>query len=56
MKESDADGCVAAIRDEGDILISTGTLAEAWVVAGRRDLGAEMKTLVQCSKGVPRLA
>lgn len=46
LEEPEADACVAAIDGEDDILISSGTVAEALIVAARRNLGEEMAKLV----------
>lgn len=45
-KELNAEACAAVLEAEDDILISAGTLAEALVVAGRRNLASEMTNLV----------
>ncbi len=45
-QEPDSDSCMGAVTAEDNILISAGTLAEALVVAGRRNLGAEMMNLI----------
>lgn len=46
LGESGADGCMDAIAAETDILISAGTVAEALVVADRRNVGAIMASLI----------
>ena len=38
--------CIAALEAESDVLISAGTVAEALIVAGRRNVGDEMATLI----------
>src|SRR5260221_14752850 len=46
LGESQADGCIAALEAEGDILISAGTVAEALIVSARRNVGGELATLI----------
>ena len=46
LKEPDADACGAALARESRLLISAGTLAEALIVAGHRNVSAEMAALV----------
>ena len=46
LDESGADACVAALEAEGDLLISAGTVAEALIVAARRNVGEEMTLLI----------
>ncbi len=46
LQEPAADLCIQALTAETDILISAGTLAEALIVAGRRNIGEEMAALV----------
>ena len=46
LGEAAADACIAALEAEDDILISAGTVAEALIVAARRDVGAEMAGLI----------
>jgi ribonuclease VapC len=45
--EPSADACAAALATEDRIAISAGTLAEALVVAGRRNLGPAMARLIE---------
>ena len=47
LDEPDADACIAALEAESDVLISAGTVAEALVVAARRDVGEEMALLIE---------
>jgi ribonuclease VapC len=42
----EAEGCAGVLEAEAEALISAGTLAEALVVADRRGVGAEVRTLV----------
>jgi ribonuclease VapC len=46
LNEAEADACVAALAAENDLLISAGTVAEALIVAARRDIGEEMAQLI----------
>src|SRR3954467_13604531 len=46
LNESGADACVAVLEAEDDLVISAGTMAEALIVAGRRNVGDEMKRLI----------
>jgi ribonuclease VapC len=46
LNEPAADACVAALEAEDDLLISAGTVAEALIVAGRRNVGEEMRRLI----------
>jgi ribonuclease VapC len=46
LDEPEADACIAALEAEDTILISAGTVAEALVVAARRNVGAEMSSLI----------
>ncbi|MEO5615188.1 MAG: type II toxin-antitoxin system VapC family toxin [Cypionkella sp.] len=47
LGEPQAEACIVALEQSGDLLISTGTLAEALIVAARRNLGAEMTRLIE---------
>ncbi|MBV8455155.1 MAG: type II toxin-antitoxin system VapC family toxin [Acetobacteraceae bacterium] len=44
--EPEADACIAVLEAEGEIVISAGTVAEALIVAARRNVGEEMATLI----------
>lgn len=46
LNEASADACIAALEAEDDLLISAGTVAEALVVAARRNVGEEMARLI----------
>lgn len=46
LNEAEADACAAALVAEDRLLISAGTLAEALIVAARRDVGDQMQRLV----------
>ena len=46
LDEPVADACIDALEAEDDVLISAGTVAEALIVAARRDVGEEMTRLI----------
>jgi ribonuclease VapC len=46
LDEAEAGACIAALEAEDAILISAGTVAEALIVAGRRNVGEEMASLI----------
>ena len=46
LDEPEAAACIAALEAEADILISAGTVAEALIVAARRDVGEELSGLI----------
>ncbi|HEX4764708.1 MAG TPA: type II toxin-antitoxin system VapC family toxin [Lichenihabitans sp.] len=46
LDEPEAHVCIAALEAEDDLLISAGTVAEALVVAARRNVGEEMGRLI----------
>lgn len=46
LAEPESDRLIAQLEAEAEVLISAGTLAEALIVAGRRNVGAEMAALV----------
>ena len=46
LKEPDAGACKSVLAAEDEILISAGTVAEALIVAARRNFGAEMARLI----------
>src|SRR6516165_6900710 len=46
LYEAEADRCKTALEDEPELLISAGTVAEALIVAGRRNLVEEMSQLI----------
>lgn len=47
LGEPQAAACMVALEQSSDLLISAGTVAEALIVAERRDLGAEMTRLIE---------
>jgi len=46
LNEPEADACVAALETADGLLISGGTVAEALIVAARRNVGEEMARLI----------
>jgi ribonuclease VapC len=46
LNEKEADACIAALEAEENILISAGTVAEALIVAARRNVGGEVASLI----------
>lgn len=46
LNDPQADACAAAIEVADEILISAGTVAEALIVAARRNVGEEMERLI----------
>lgn len=46
LGEHERDRCIATLAAEGEVAISAGTLAEAMIVAGRRNVAPEMAALV----------
>lgn len=46
LNEPEADACAAALEAEEGLLISAGTIAEALIVAGRRNVGEEVAQLI----------
>jgi ribonuclease VapC len=46
LNDPRADACIAAMEAEDDLLISAGTVAEALIVARRRNVGEEMERLI----------
>ena len=47
LGEKQAQHCLAVLAAESKILISAGTVAEALIVAGRRNIAPEMKRLIE---------
>ncbi|WP_109122724.1 type II toxin-antitoxin system VapC family toxin [Azospirillum sp. TSO22-1] len=46
LNDPEADACVAVLEAEEDLLISAGTVAEALIVAARRNVGEEMAQII----------
>lgn len=47
LGEPGGDRCIAVLEAETEVLISAATLAEAMIVADRRNVGAELRGLVE---------
>jgi ribonuclease VapC len=47
LGEQGAQVCAAALKTDDDVLVSAGTVAEALVVASRRNVSAEMLRLIE---------
>ena len=47
LNDPEADACIAALEAEDGLLISAGTVAEALIVAARRNVGEEMERLIE---------
>ena len=46
LNEAEAEDCLDILQKESEILIFAGTVAEALIVAGRRNVAAEMHRLI----------
>ncbi len=46
LGEPQADACIRVLETETDVLVSAGTVAEAMIVAVRRNVGQEMASLI----------
>jgi ribonuclease VapC len=46
LGEAEADACIAALEIADEIMISAATIAEALIVAARRNVGDEMAKLI----------
>lgn len=46
LDEAEADACIAVLEKEDTVLISAGTIAEALIVAARRNVGEEIESLI----------
>ena len=47
LGETAADACIRVLETETQVMISAGTVAEALIVAARRNLGEEMTRLIE---------
>src|SRR6516165_4572482 len=47
LAEAEGDACIAALEAAPEVLISAGTMAEALIVAARRNVDAEMTDLIE---------
>jgi ribonuclease VapC len=46
LDEPEADACCRVLEEEDELLISAGTVAEALIVAARRNVGEEVASLI----------
>jgi len=46
LDEAEASACVAALESDDQLLISAATAAEAFIVASRRNVEAEMNSII----------
>jgi ribonuclease VapC len=46
VREEEAAACIKALESETDVLVSAGTMAEAFIVASRRHVANEMAQLI----------
>lgn len=46
LGEPQAEACMAAIESADELVISAGTVAEALIVAGRRNVGSEVAEMI----------
>jgi ribonuclease VapC len=46
LGEADAEACIEILETEAEVAISAGTMAEALIVADRRNVGPEMAALI----------
>ena len=46
LDDTEAGACIAALEAEDELLISAGTVAEALIVAARRNVGEEVARLI----------
>ena len=46
LGEAESEPCIKALEAETEVLISAGTVAEALIVAARRNVGGEMAELI----------
>lgn len=47
LDEKPADACIAVLESESNVLISAGTVAEAFIVATRRGVAVEVENLIE---------
>jgi ribonuclease VapC len=47
LGEPESDACMDALEAETEVMISAGTVAEALIVAGRRNVADEMSALIE---------
>jgi ribonuclease VapC len=46
LDDTQASACIAALEAEDELLVSAGTVAEALIVAARRNVGEEVASLI----------
>jgi ribonuclease VapC len=46
LGESEADACIRVLEAEPEVIISAGTVAEALIVAARRNVGEEVARMI----------
>jgi len=46
LGDAEADACIAALEAEDQVLISAGTVAEALIVSARRNVAAEVESII----------
>ena len=46
LGEAEADACIRVLETEAEVVISAGTVAEALIVAARRNVGDEMTRMI----------
>ena len=47
LDEPEADACITALEAEDELLISAATVAEALIVSARRNVGAEVSSIIE---------
>ena len=47
LGEAEVDACIRVLETETEIVISAGTVAEALIVAARRNVGEEMTRMIE---------
>src|SRR5271154_3679797 len=47
LGEAEAEACIRVLETETEIVISAGTMAEALIVAARRNVGEEMTRMIE---------
>ena len=47
LDEPEADACITALEAEDELLISAATVAEALIVSVRRNVGAEVSSIIE---------
>ena len=46
LDEPESDACISALEADDNVVMSAGTMAEALIVAARRNIGAEMASII----------